>query len=225
MRSAATKLLAGAIIFISASTASAQEGDVFLKVSGGGSYPILNDLQDELEVQGEDVFGTGYSLSVSLGRIAWNRVFGAELYFAVSRYPEFFYANEADTFDGQVAHYDFMLLVKRNLYPGNERLRPWLGIGLGYGYSNIARSNGKNDGFQGMASLQVESRVASNIALFAELTYISSFTRDEYDSKFLEASAYDAITGSDGEPLSDRFMSVDFRVGITAWLRPRGQAR
>lgn len=221
MRSPALVLSALAVLAISSSPASAQEGDVFLKVAVGGSYPMMAELEDELRRQGEEMFGAGYGIGVSLGKLAWNRTFGAELYFAVSRYPDFYFENEHDTFDGQVVHYDFMVLGKRNLLPGSERFRPWLGVGLGYGYSNIARSNGRNAGFQGMAAIQVESRVRHNLAVFAEFVYISALSRNEYDSTFLEGSAYDSITGSDGEPLSERFMSADLRIGITAWLSPR----
>jgi hypothetical protein len=91
---------------------------------------------------------------------------------------------------------------------------------MGYGYTNISRAGGKIDGLQGMVLLQFESRIKDNLTLFMETTFLTTFDRSKYDSSFLESSAYDAILDSNGEPLEERFSSVDLRIGIQAWLKP-----
>jgi hypothetical protein len=71
-----------------------------------------------------------------------------------------------------------------------------------------------------MLLLQFESRIKDNITFFVEGTFLSTFNRDKYDSSFLESSDYDAILDSNGDPLDERFTSVDLRIGIQAWLKP-----
>jgi outer membrane protein W len=198
---------------------SAADSNVFFKATAGGSYPFMENLGDELRTQGRSELTTGLSVGVSVGKLFSQRKWGLELWFDHSRYQSFKYENEYESFEGDMTHYNFMLVGKWNLRPASDLFRPYLGAGLGYGYTNIARAGGKIDGLQGMLLLQLESRIKDNLAFFVEGFFLSTFTRDKYDSSFLEGSAYDAILGSDGNPLDERFTSFDLRIGVLAWLK------
>jgi hypothetical protein len=212
-----------ALILLAAASFAAPawaDGNVFLKFTAGGSYPFMNNLNDELKAQGRCGLTTGLSASVSVGRLFAGRKWGAELWFDVARYQSFKYENAYESFSGDITHYDFMLVGKRNLWPSNANFSPYIGAGLGYGYTNIARSGGKIDGMQGMVLLQFESMIKDNITMFIESSFVTTFNKSKYDSSFLESSAYDAILDSNGDPLDERFTSVDLRIGIQAWLKP-----
>jgi hypothetical protein len=200
--------------------ASAQDSNVFLKATVGGSYPFMENLNNELKAQGRCDLSAGLSLSMSIGRVFAKRKWSLELWFDYARYQSFKYENDYESFEGDMTHYNYMLVGKRNLWPSNNTFRPYLGVGFGYGYTNIARAGGKIDGLEGMVLFQVESRIKDNITLFLETTFLSTFDREKYDSSFLESSAYDAILDSNGDPLDERFTSIDLRIGIQAWLKP-----
>jgi len=203
-----------------AAPAAAADSNVFLKVAVGGSYPFLQNLNDELETQGRDQLATGASIGISLGRMFSERKWGLEAWFDLARYQSFKFENEYESFEGDMTHYNFMLVGKRNLSPSNEKFRPYIGAGMGYGYTNIARAGGKIDGLQGMILLQFEARIRDNIALLLESNFLTTFDKSNYDSSFLESSDYDTILDSNGDPLEDRFTSIDLRIGIQVWLKP-----
>jgi len=200
--------------------AAAADSNVFLKSTIGGSYPLMANLNNELQTQGRCELSSGLSFSMSIGRAFAQHKWGLELWFDLARYQSFKYENAYESFEGDMTHYNFMLVGKRNLWPSNEIFRPYLGAGVGYGYTNIARAGGKIDGLQGMIILQFESRIKDNLTLFMESTFLTTFDKSKYDSSFLESSAYDAILDSNGVPLEERFSSVDLRIGIQAWLKP-----
>jgi len=203
-----------------AAPVAAADSNVFFKATIGGSYPFMQNLNNELKTQGRCQLTTGASFSLSIGRMFSNRKWGAELWFDLARFQSFKYENDYESFEGGMTHYNFMLVGKRNLWPTNEIFRPYLGAGLGYGYTNISRAGGKIDGLQGMVLLQFESRIKDNITMFLESTFLTTFNKSKYDSSFLESSAYDAILDSNGDPLDERFTSIDLRIGIQAWLKP-----
>ena len=213
--------IAAALLLIAALTApaAAQDSNVFLKTTIGGSYPFMQNLNSELKTQGRCELTTGLSFSMSIGRLFAKRKWGLELWFDVARYQSFKYENAYESFEGEMTHYNYMLVGKRNLWPSNDIFRPYLGAGLGYGYTNIARAGGKLDGLQGMVLLQFESRIKDNITMFVESTFLTTFDKSKYDSSFLESSNYDAIFNSNGDPLDERFTSIDLRIGIMAWLK------
>ncbi len=200
--------------------AAAADSNVFLKATVGGSYPFMENLNTELKTQGRCELSTGLSFGMSIGRAFSNHKWGLELWFDMARYQSFTYENEFESFEGDMTHYNFMLVGKRNLWPSNEIFRPYLGAGFGYGYTNIARAGSKIDGLQGMILLQFESRIKDNVTMFLETSFLTTFDKDKYDSSFLESSAYDAILDSNGDPLNERFTSIDLRIGIQAWLKP-----
>jgi outer membrane protein W len=214
--------IAAALLLIAALTApaAAQDSNVFLKTTIGGSYPFMQNLNSELKSQGRCELTTGLSFSMSIGRLFAKRKWGLELWFDVARYQSFKYENDYESFEGEMTHYNYMLVGKRNLWPSNDIFRPYLGAGFGYGYTNISRAGGKLDGLQGMILLQFESRIKDNITMFVESTFLTTFDKDKYDSSFLESSNYDAIFDSNGDPLDERFTSIDLRIGIMAWLKP-----
>ena len=200
--------------------ASAEDSNVFLKATVGGSYPYMKNLNDELKAQGSCDLSTGLSFSMSIGRMFSKRKWGLELWFDLARYQSFKYENDYESFEGDMTHYNFMLVGKRNLWPSSENFRPYLGAGFGYGYTNIARAGGKIDGLEAMVLLQFESRIKDNLTMFIETSFLTMVNRDSYDSSFLESSDYDAILDSNGDPLDERFTSIDLRIGIQAWLKP-----
>lgn len=200
--------------------AAAADSNVFLKATVGGSYPFMENLNAELKTQGRCQLSAGVSLSMSIGRAFSNHKWALELWFDYARYQSFMYENAYESFEGDMTHYNYMLVGKRNLWPSNEIFRPYLGAGFGYGITNIARAGGKIDGLQGMILLQFESRIKDNVTMFFESTFLTTFNPSEYDSSFLESSDYDAIQNSNGDPLDERFSSIDLRIGIQAWLKP-----
>ena len=220
MRSLLSMAAAALLLAALTAPAAASDSNVFLKATVGGSYPFMENLNSELRTQGRCDLTTGLSFSMSIGRMFAKRKWGLELWFDYARYQSFKYENAFESFEGDMTHYNFMLVGKRNLWPSSEIFRPYLGAGFGYGYTNIARAGGKIDGLQGMVLLQFESRIKDNITMFLETTFLSTFNREKYDSSFLESSAYDAILDSSGDPLEERFTSVDLRIGIQAWLKP-----
>jgi hypothetical protein len=200
--------------------ASAMDSTVFLKATAGGSYPFMENLDSELKAQGRPGLSTGFSFSMSIGKLFVERRWGLELWFDLARYPSFKYENDYEDFAGDMTRYNFMLVGKRNLWPSSDIFHPYIGAGLGYGYTNIAMAGGKIQGVQGMVLLQFESQIKDNITLFLESSFMSTFGSDRYDSSYLESSNYDAILDSNGDPLDDRFASADLRIGIQAWLKP-----
>lgn len=203
------------------STADGEEtGPYFVKVNGGGSLPSLPRMSDELSLQGDENISLGYNFCVSFGRTFLEKSYAMEVYFTVSRYPEFSFQNEAKEFEGNITHYNYALVIKKCFRSDAEKLFPYAGIGLGYGRTSIAAAGGRIDGLEGLALLQLEYRVADNIGLLAEGVYTTSFKEDRYSSPFLEASNEDYIPDSNGEPLNDIFSSVEFRFGVKIWLRP-----
>jgi opacity protein-like surface antigen len=200
--------------------ATAADSNVFLKATAGGSYPFMSNLNNELKAQGRCELSPGLSFSMSIGRAFSQHKWALELWFDFARYQSFTYENDYESFEGEMTHYNFMLVGKMSLWPSNEIFRPYLGAGFGYGYTNIARAGGKIDGLQGMLIFQVESRIKDYLTLFMETSFLSTFDSSKYDSSFLESSNYDAIFDSNGDPLNERFSSIDLRIGIQAWLKP-----
>jgi outer membrane protein W len=220
MRSFASMTTALLLVAALAAPAAAADSNVFLKATVGGSYPFMSNLNDELKAQGRCELSPGLSFSMSIGRTFSQHKWGLELWFDFARYQSFMYENDYKSFEGDMTHYNFMLVGKRTLWPSNEIFRPYLGAGFGYGYTNITRAGGKIDGLQGMLLFQVESKIKDNLALFMETSFLTTFNKSKYDSSFLESSADDAIFDSNGEPLDERFSSIDLRIGIQAWLKP-----
>lgn len=216
-----TKIAASLLLIAALSVpATAADSNVFMKATVGGSYPFMENLSTELKNQGRCDLSAGLSLSMSIGRSFSNHKWALELWFDYARYQSFKYENAYESFEGDMTHYNYLLVGKRNLWPSNEIFRPYLGVGIGYGYTNIARAGGKIDGLEGMVLLQLESRIRDNITMFFESTFLTTFNPSKYDSSFLESSAYDAIQNSNGDPLDERFSSIDLRIGIQAWLKP-----
>ncbi len=220
MRFFASAAVALLLIAAAGIPATAADSNVFFKATIGGSYPFMKNLNDELMNQGRCSLTAGAGFGLSLGRSFAKHKWGLELWFDYARYQSFKYQNAYEDFQGEMSHYNFMLVGKRNLWPSNPNFRPYIGAGFGYGYTNIARDGGRIDGLAGMLLLQFESRIKDNIAMFIEGTYLSNLSRDKYDTSFLNSADYPAILDSNGDPLDERFSAIGLRIGIQAWLKP-----
>ncbi len=192
----------------------------FLKAAGGYSHAFLPNLSNELELQGREAMKGGYCGSISLGRTIWEKRWAVEFYFAVAFHPEFKYENEFDSFEENVSHYDYAVIFKRCLLPGGERIVPYIGIGAGYGVTNLISGGGKMQTVHGLALLQIEAPLGGNASLLIETAYGAGFTKERFEKPFLESVPGDAVLDSNGLPLEDRYSSFNVRIGFIAWLRP-----
>lgn len=195
----------------------------FLKANAGLSVPFLSDLSNELDKQGgSESLGPGYGLSVSLGRTFRDLTWAVELQFTVSFYPKFLYMNEyeEDGFDGDLSHYTYGVVLKRRLWPESERFIPSIGAGLGYSTTNLISGGGKIQALEGIALVQIESKLKNNINLMLEAAYYTDITGDDFDNPFLENVPEDVVRTSDGTPLKGPFGSIEIHAGIIVYLKP-----
>jgi len=199
---------------------AAAEESFYVKISGGGSYPILPNLSNELALQGDESPGIGYSAAFSFGRSFFEKRWAAEAYFSVSRHPSFRYKNGYEDFSANVGYYGFYLLVKKCLRPESVSFVPYIGGGVGYGRMNLTSGAAKLDGFACIVTAEVEHRIRDNMCLFAEGALNVLPFVEPYSSPFLEESDNDAILDWMERPLEDTFNSFELRLGIRIRLMP-----
>ena len=199
---------------------AAADESFYIKISGGGSYPILPNLSDELSRQGDESTGIGYSAAFSFGKSFLENRWAAEACFSLSRHPSFRYENEYEDFSANVGYYGFYLIVKRCLRPESVSFVPYIGAGAGYGRVNLTSGASKLDGFGGIVIAQIEHRIRDNMCLLAEGAWNVLPFEERYSSPFLEESDNDAILDGMERPLNDTFNSFEFRVGIKIRLMP-----
>lgn len=145
----------------------------------------------------------------------------AEANFSASFYQSFHYLNDYDQdgeydedFEGNLSHQHYALIIRRVLLPGNESFSPFIGLGAGYGVTNLISGGGKLGAFEWQVLAGVETKIKANFSLLLEADYRSAFTTDTYDSPHLENVEGDAVYDSNGSPLEDRFSSFELRIGI-----------
>jgi hypothetical protein len=199
-----------------------QERKYYLKADVGYSLPMLSALDTELEAQGAGGVDGGWALGVSLGRSFAGKKWAAEVFFNVAYYPEFQYLNEYEEFPGRLSHNGFGAIVKRRFRAEADRFVPVLGLGAGYGISYLISGGGKSKGPEGVALFECEAWTWGNKSLLLTVTYTLGLAEDSFDSPFLENVDTDVVRASDGNPLKDRFSSLDIRLGILIWLTPLG---
>jgi hypothetical protein len=199
---------------------SAKEQKFYLRADLGFSLPYLQNLENELARQGTKL-DPGYSFSAALGRGISKNTWSIEVSFAASFYPEFIYTNDHEDFPGDLSHYSFAVIGKRNLRPGAESFVPYIGVGLGWGQTNLVSGGGRIDGIEALALGQLETPIKNNISLLIEAVYTFGFTEEIYSSPFLENISSDVVLDSDGRPLSDRYRALDLRIGMLVWLQPK----
>jgi len=194
----------------------------YFKATLGYSRPVIPALSNELDRQGfGEELGQGGGLGISLGRSFLGRSWGAELSAYVSLFTSFRYLNEYEDFYGDMRHYGFGGAVTRRFPLQEGALVPVIGIGAAYGRTELISGGGKLDVFEGTAFARVERRIRKNVGLLAELAYTSGFSKDTFDSPYLENVSGDVVFTSDYEPLEARFTSFEFRVGAIVWLQKR----
>lgn len=201
-----------------ASPVAAQEA-FFLRISGGASIPSLKNLDNELELQGNKTVSSGYGLGVSLGRAFAERQWSIEVHFSAMFYPGFDYTNPEDSFPGKLRHYSYMVVARRHFRPEGTLFKPSLGAGIGYGLTNLVSGGGKLGAAEGLLTGRIDSSIRSNIELALECTYYAGLQSKEFGKAFLENFETDVVLDSSGNALKDTFRSLDFRIGMTVWLR------
>jgi len=216
------RLIYGIMIFSLAAAcppgSRAQEKDIFLRSGLGAAYPLLGELSDELERQGNEMPWPQYALGVNLGKVFMDGAFSVEASFSYSMIPNVRYRNAYEDFEENLTHYGFSLLGRRR-FTGGGWFVPSLGAGLGYGRSNLVSGGGRLESFEFIGSALLEFALGENLDLFAEAIYVGSFNRDRFDDPHLENISGDALLDSDGEELKDMYSAFEIRIGLTFWLR------
>jgi hypothetical protein len=214
-----------ALVCVAAGKGAADQGRFFLRAGGGVSIPYLTNLSNELEFQGtKNAPRLGYTFAVSLGRTFPANQWSAEVHISASFYPEFDYTAVGDTsggFPGHLEHYDYGVILRRNLLPNNRRFQPWIGAGIGLGQTNLINGGGKFYAPEAIAAGRLETAITDNINFAAEAVYYAGLMSRTYKNAFLQNVSGDAILNSQGQELMDRYRSFDVRIGITVYLKAR----
>lgn len=222
MKRFAIPLLLTALVCVAAGPGAADQGKLFLRAGGGATFPYLTNLSNELEFQGtKNAPRLGYTFAVSLGRTFPANQWAAEVYFSAAFYPEFDYRNPTDSFPGHLEHYDYGVILRRNLLPNNQRIQPWIGAGIGLGVTNLISGGGKFIAPEAIVVGRIETAITDNINLAAEATYYAGLKSEAYKNAFLENVSTDVIQDSWRNTLQDRYRSLDVRIGITVYLKAK----
>jgi len=207
-----------AAIVLHAGSAAA-EGRFFLRAGTGVSLPSLEGLENELGAQGGERLEPGLSLGVSLGRSFAENAWSVELYFAAAFYPEFIYDNDYEGFAGKLRHFEYLGIARRHWRTEAKWFRPSLGLGAGYGSTELISGGGKMGAARGLAAVRVESALAENVCLSLEGLYNVGLQTKAFSGPFLENVSSDAVLTSANVPLEDKYDSFDIRLGVTVWLK------
>jgi len=191
----------------------------FLKALCGYSHAVMDNLSKELSTQGNgEELKDGYCFSVSLGRTFSKGQLSLEGNMSISLYPELHYTNPYDSFTARVTHYAYSIILHKRFLLESGSLVPSIGIGAGYGTTNLISGGGKASSVTALISGGVEYRLRENIFLHLNILYTQSFKSDRFDNPFLENLTSDAVYDSSHNVLSDRFNSLDIRCGVTVYL-------
>jgi hypothetical protein len=201
--------------------AHAQEERFFLKVSAGSSFPLLENLNNELALQGNSKVDPGYSMGVSLGRTFAEMAWSLEGHFAFMLYPDFNYKNASESFVGKLKHYNYAAILRWYPLPEGKAFKPTIGAGIGYGLTDLISGGGKLGAAEVIATVRVDSAIRENMDLAFESSYHGGLQSKRFEKPFQENVATDIVQDSSGNALRDRFNSIEVRVGITVWLRQR----
>jgi hypothetical protein len=204
-----------------ASPAAAEE-TFFLRIGAGASIPFLKSLDSELELQGNKTVSPGYGLGVSLGRAFAERQWSIEVHFATMFYPGFDYTNPLDSFPGKLRHYSYMAVARRHFRPEGTLFKPSIGVGIGYGLTNLVSGGGKLAAAEALLTGRIDSSIRGTIELAIECSYYTGLQSKEFGQAFLENVETDIVVDSSGNALKDTYRSLEIRIGITVWLRQMG---
>jgi hypothetical protein len=225
MKNALCIVSLAALICIPFAPARAQDNikrNYYLKADFGMSLPLLEKLDEELKAQGSGGVAIGYGFGVTLARAFAEKRWALEFYFAVSYHPEFTYLNDYKDFPGDLRHSGFGAAIKRRFRAGAPSFVPSLGLGFGYGTTNLISGGGKIAGAEAIALLEIETWTWGNKSVLFNCTYTVGLTEDTFENPFLENVEGDVVRNSSGDPLGDRYSSLQFKVGILIWLGPLG---
>ena len=202
----------------------AAEGRFFVRIGTGASVPSLENLNDELALQGTGKVGPGYGLGVSLGHTLFEERWSLELHFTAAFYPPFDYHNDYENgFTAKLRHYATFLVPRYNFMSESERFRPTLGAGIGYGQTNLISGGGKLGALEGLVTGRLDVAIRKNLDLAFECSYYAGLQAKEFGNPFLENVDTDVVQNSAGDALEDTFRSLDVRIGLTLWLKPMTQ--
>lgn len=207
---------------------AAGEGRFFLRATAGPSFPSLENLNNELAIQGSEKVAMGYSGGVSLGRTFMDDQWSIEAHFSAAFYPDFSYKNDIEdstiqdeNFTGKLSHNNFMGIVRRHWRTESKWFKPSLGAGVGYGLTNLIAGGGKIGALEWLGVFRVDSAIKQNMSLAIEAVYHAGLQTKAFKSPFLENFEDDVVNNSAGDPLEDKYGSFDVRIGITVWLKQR----
>jgi len=228
MRGLTLMLLPLLLLSTSPSNGRAESERIYIRFGGGYSRPVLGNLSDELDRQGDEEIKPGYCAAFSIGRTFVDKLLALEGFFSIGFHPDFYYNNRyegdeeniQEEFTGNLRHYSFALIGKVRLPQAGDRFIPYAGAGLGYGITQLISGGGKMNAFEAVALVQIESRLKDNIYLSIEGSYCTSLSEERLASPHLENVPSDAVYDSFGEPLDDRYSSFEMRIGFTVWLKP-----
>lgn len=206
---------------------AAAEGRFFIRATAGPSFPSLENLENELVVQGGgEKVDMGVAGSVSLGHSFLEDRWTLEALFSAAFYPEFIYHAESgdsilEDFPGDLTHNSFMLVGRRHWLVNSRWFKPSLGAGIGYGLTNLIAGGGKMGAFEALATFRVESAIKENFNLALEAVYCTGLQKKPFKNAHLENFEDDGVYTSAGDWLEDKYDSFDIRLGITIWLKQR----
>jgi len=195
------------ILFASDAVSFAQDTGVYLRTGLGAGKPLMESLSKELETQGNKMPELEYVLPVSIGRIFFDGSIGAELMFSYSLTNIIIYKNAHEDFEEKMGHYDFSFLLRKYLLPGNKKFSPSIGVGIGYGRSNLVAGGGRLESFK------------ERTGFFIEAVYIRGLSEERFDAVHLKNISQDVVLDSRGIPLEDIYSVFEIRAGLTFWLK------
>ncbi len=197
----------------------------YLRANAGLSIPSMQNLSDELSLQGKEDLKDGFGFGVSLGRTFASGTYMVEGNLSVSIYQTIHYENPYDTFSVNITHYNYSILVLRRFRVESGSFIPSIGAGIGYGTTNLIRGGGKASSVTILLSGGIEHRLKNNIFLQLSALYIKSLKSDRFDSPFITNLETDAVYRSNGDPLEDRFDSIEIRFGMVVYLMNQRRGR
>lgn len=192
----------------------------YLKADVGYSIPFITNLSDELERQGRDGLEPGYGLSVSLGKTFLGMQWAVEGNLSIAFYPEFNYLNDHEDFTGDISHYGYSAILFKRILPERTSFSPSLGVGVGYGLTNLIEGGGRIKAFEGLGIFRIESSFGTKTNAYLEVAYTLGLEKKRFEKPFLENIPGDIVKDSGGNPLEDRYSSLDIRLGVLIWLKP-----
>ena len=209
------------LVVVACSPILAADGRFFVRIGTGASVPFLENLNDELALQGRENVGAGYGFGVSLGHTLFEERWSLELHFMTAFYPDFDYDNDYESgFTAKLRHYTSLLVARHNFMSESERFKPTLGAGIGYGQTNLISGGGKLGALEGLVTGRLDVSIRKNLDLAFEFSYYAGLQSKEFGSPFLENYDTDVVQNSAGDALEDTFRSLDARIGLTFWLKP-----